>query len=195
MKYHMINAMIIDIETCPIDLNKAKLLDDEDKLKLLNPIDSKIVAIGIRHNSENSIFQSENEVEILEKFWLKWRSIRQGVSIIPVVGFNIVQFDIPFIVSRSFINNITISPFTIKEIIDLREKINAYRYGKSRGKLKEFAQLIGMTISEIDGSQVMELCINKDYEKLKEYLEKDLEITERIFERAADLNITKIRRW
>jgi uncharacterized protein YprB with RNaseH-like and TPR domain len=191
----MINAMIVDIETCPIDLNKAKLLDDEDKLKLLNPIDSKIVAIGIRYNSENSIFQSENEVEILEKFWLKWKSIRQGSSIIPVVGFNIVQFDIPFIVSRSFINNITISPFTIKEIIDLREKINAYRYGKSRGKLKEFAQLIGMTPLEIDGSQVMELCINKDYEKLKQYLEKDLEITEKIFERASNLNITQIRRW
>lgn len=191
----MINAMIVDIETCPIDLHKAKLLDEEEKLKLLNPIDSKIIAIGIRCNGKNIIFQSENEADILEKFWLEWKSIRQQRPMIPIVGFNIVQFDIPFIVSRSFINNITISPFTVKEIIDLREKINAYRYGKSRGKLKEFAQLIGMTTLDIDGSQVMELCINKNYVKLIGYLEKDLEITEKIFERASNLNITQIRRW
>ena len=37
---------VIDIETCPLVLEDYELLDDESRLKLINPIDSKIIAIG-----------------------------------------------------------------------------------------------------------------------------------------------------
>jgi uncharacterized protein YprB with RNaseH-like and TPR domain len=191
----MTNSIIIDIETCPINMDKAKKLEEDERLKLLNPIDSRIVAIGLRYKGNDMVFNSNDEKEMLEKFWLAWKSLKRNNKLMPIVGFNIVSFDIPFIVARSFINNVTISEFTLKEIVDIREKLNAYRYGHTRGKLKEYAELIGLEILDVDGSDVLDLCINNEKEKLKEYLKKDLEITEKIYERAELLNITKIERW
>ncbi|MFH1849797.1 MAG: ribonuclease H-like domain-containing protein [archaeon] len=184
-------ALIIDIETCPVDIEHAKSLPDEEQTGLLNPIDSRIVAIGIRYNE--SIILQDEEKRMLEAFWLKWRAFRKTGA--PVVGFNILSFDLPFLVARSFINNVAIAPFTLKEIIDLREKLSAYRYGKTRGKLKEYAELIGLKTLDIDGSDIMQLCIDNDQEKIGEYLRKDLEITEALYNRAEALNITKISRW
>ena len=131
---NMNNALILDIETCPIDLDYAQSLEEEERMKLINPIDSKIVAIGIRHNGKNIIFQSNDEKQMLEDFWLEWKTIRQGSYLRPVVGFNICNFDMPFIVTRSFINDVSISPFTLKQIVDLKQKLSAYRYGHTRGK-------------------------------------------------------------
>ncbi len=42
------NEIILDIEVAPIKYEGYFELDNESKLKLLNPIDSKIVAIGIK---------------------------------------------------------------------------------------------------------------------------------------------------
>ena len=86
--------IILDIETCPISLENYFEKDEEEKLKLLNPIDSRIVAIGLRFENVNYIFQSEDEKEILSKFWEKWKEIKLGSALIPVVGFNITSFDI-----------------------------------------------------------------------------------------------------
>jgi uncharacterized protein YprB with RNaseH-like and TPR domain len=187
--------LVVDIETCPIELDKYLTLNEEERKKYLNPIDSKIIALGIRSNKENKIFLSENEKEILENFWIEWSTIRKGNPSIPVVGFNINNFDMPFIVARSFINNVVISPFTLKQIVDLRDKINAYKYGEARGKLKEYAKLLGIEILDVDGSDVAQLCKNKEYEKLGEYLCKDLEITDALYIRAVETNISKIDRW
>ena len=51
----MENYFIVDVETCPIDLENYNSLNDEEKLKLLNPIDSKIIALGIRYKSKNIV--------------------------------------------------------------------------------------------------------------------------------------------
>ncbi|MCK9292595.1 MAG: 3'-5' exonuclease [archaeon] len=187
--------IILDIETCPISLENYFEKDEEEKLKLLNPIDSRIVAIGLRFENVNYIFQSEDEKEILSKFWEKWKEIKLGSALIPVVGFNITSFDMPFIVTRSFIQNIRIESFSLKEIIDLRDKINAYKYGKTRGKLKEFAEIIGQEILEVNGSDVSRLCYEKDYLTLNKYLEKDLEITDALYKRAVETNVINVNRY
>ena len=114
---------------------------------------------------------------------------------VPIIGFNIVHYDLPFLVTRSFINNVPISPFTLKEIIDLREKISAYRYGETRGKLKEFAAIIGIERDAKEGKDVFDMWLNGDKKSLCEYLEKDLEITDSLYIRANALNITRIAKW
>ena len=114
------NYFIIDIETCPIDIEGYKVLDEEGKKKLINPIDSKIIAIGIRHAGKNTIIQNENEKQLLEEFWTEWMSIKKGRSL-NIVGFNIKDFDLPFAVTRSFVHNVIISPFVVKYIVDLKK--------------------------------------------------------------------------
>jgi uncharacterized protein len=186
---------IIDIETCPLELEKHSQLEEEEKLKLINPIDSKIVAIGLRVNNENKIFMDENEETILKNFWAEWKRLKQENSNCRVVGFNISNFDLPFIVSRSFINNVEIVPFVMKSITDIREKINAYRYGKTRGKLSDFGNLMGLEVSDMDGSKVADLWKEKKLDALRTYLEKDLELTDELFKRARATNILHIDRW
>ncbi len=189
------NYFIIDIETCPIDLKKYGELDEEEKNKLINPIDSKIIAIGIRYKGKNIIFSGKSEKEILEEFWIEWKTIKKGGDGVSVVGFNIKNFDLPFITSKSVVHNVVIAPFLIKQIIDLREKINAYRYGHSRGTLKEYAELIGASILDMDGGDIAQLCIDDNYEKIIKYLENDLVITEKLYERVKTTDVLNIDRW
>lgn len=186
---------IVDIEICPLELDKYFSLDEEKQKELINPIDSKIIALGIRYKGENKLFFSENEKEILEKFWAEWSSIKKENPLIPIVGFSIAHFDLPFITARSFIQDIIILPFTIKQIVDLREKINAYRYGPTRGKLKDYAAMLGLKVLATEGKDIASLYKNKDYEKIKEYLSNDLKITDELYKRAVKTNITKIARW
>ncbi len=191
----MDNYFIIDIETCPLNLENYSSLDEEEKIKLLNPIDSKIVALGIRYKNKNTIFISNEEKKILESFWNEWKKIKQENQNNLAVGFNIINFDIPFIVTRSFINNVEIVPFMIKSLVDLKEKINAYRYGKSRGKLSEYGKFLGLEISDIDGSQVAGLWGENKIEEVKKYLDKDLEVTEQLLIRAMETKIIHISKW
>lgn len=191
----MKDYFIIDIETCPLNLDDYEKKTEEEKTDMLNPIESRIVALGIRHKGQNKIFMDQDEKRMLEEFWAEWSNIKRGDSGIVVAGFNINYFDLPFLTARSLINGVTISPFILKEVVDIREKINAYRSGPTRGKLKEYAALLQIPTPSVDGSDVARLCKEKDYETLKNYLISDLEITEELFKRIIATNIIKIVRW
>jgi len=191
----MENYFIVDIETCPISLENYNQLNEEERIKMINPIDSRIVAIGVRHKNNNKIFIDGSEKKILELFWAEWKKIKQENQNNSAVGFNILNFDIPFIVSRSFINNVEIVPFMLKSILDLKNKINAYRYGKSRGKLIDYGRFLGLEISAVDGSQVAAMWKENKIQDLKDYLCNDLEITEKLFFRAKETKIIHIDRW
>ena len=186
---------VIDIETCPLDLDNYEKLTEEERKKLINPIDSKIIAIGIRHKDKNIVFQGDDEKKLLEDFWLEWKTIKKGSQLIKVVGYNIKNFDLPFLVSKSFINNVTISSFFLKEIIDLFEKVNAFRYGNCRGTLKEYSTFMGIPDIGMDGSGVADLYKQGETEKIKSYLENDLFITDKMYIRMKELNILQIERW
>lgn len=184
---------ILDIETCPNDTAKAKSLEEEKRLELLNPIDSRIVAIGLRHEGTNYIFDKSDETALITDYWTKYRELVTPRT--RLVGFNISDFDMPFLIMRSFIHNIPIVPLSRKEVIDLREKLNFYSPRHMRGKLKEIAKLCGIPIQEQTGADVLDLCISGDHATLRRYLERDLEITDLIYQRAEANNITKITRF
>ncbi|KHO46480.1 MAG: hypothetical protein QS98_C0003G0088 [archaeon GW2011_AR3] len=170
-------------------------MTEEERKELLNPIDSRIVALGLRSNGKNFIFQSDDEAEMLYKFWQEWEKCRSTSPFINPVGFNILNFDLPFLAARSFILGVKVPPINLKNAIDLREKINAYRYDPKRGKLKEFAELLGLRVMDVDGADVARLCKEGDYAKLKEYLENDLIITDALYKRAVETNVVKITKW
>src|SRR3989338_6550604 len=110
------NYFVIDIETCPMDMQKHDSLPEEERKQLINPIDSKAVAIGIRRNGSDIIFSGQDEKKLLEDFWAEWRKARETGAFI--VGFNLLSFDIPFLVTRSFIHKVPIAPFNLQSVID-----------------------------------------------------------------------------
>ncbi|MFT4312203.1 MAG: ribonuclease H-like domain-containing protein [Candidatus Woesearchaeota archaeon] len=183
---------IFDIETAPVQIQTYHSLDEQEQRELLNPIDSKIVAVGIYFNEETFIFDDDDEKQLLRQFWSKWdECVRVGAH---PVGFNSAQFDLPFLTARSFILGVQITPFILKHTIDLREKIHAFRYGPTRGKLKEFAQLIGFDVTE-DGSMVAQWHKEGKKDIIRSYLQKDLELTNALYLRAQETNILQIQRW
>lgn len=191
----MSDYFIIDIETAPIDIITYQELNEEERLKKLNPIDSRIIAIGLRYNNTNYIFNDNDEKNLIEKFWQTWRLTKRSNPSFNVVGFNVSNFDIPFLITRSFINDIVIEPFTLKEIIDIKDKMSAYRTGPTRGKLKEIAKIVGIEVTDITGSDVPNLYAIGRMDEIVKYLEKDLEITDKLYERLVRTNISKIARW
>ncbi len=189
--------LYFDIETCPIEKDNYLSKDEAERKKLLNPIDSRIVAIGIKIEGKDAVLlREENEAKMLRGFWEGVAAFRKGAGVHRLVGFNVKDFDLPFLVTRSFICNVKIVPFNLKEIIDLRERLSAFKFGNVRGKLKEFGGLIGLeTLEGVDGSKVAELCWAGEWEKILRYLAKDLEITEAIHRRTVELRINEIERW
>lgn len=187
----------VDVETVPNDKAAYLSLSEEARKKLLNPIDSHIIAIGIKKNgSEAVILSGEDEKGILGQFWSILSDRKKENVPFRLVGFNIKDFDLPFLVTRSFLNEVPIQPFVLKDVVDVRELLSAFKYGHTRGKLKEYAALLGMPILEdMDGSRVAEHYFSGQMGKIEEYLRKDLEITETMHQRMVKLRITEIVRW
>lgn len=190
----MQDFLVIDIETVPVDIAASKLLTEEERKKKLNPIDSKIVAIGLMSAHETWVQSGEDEAALLTELWTRWDLFRRANPGAPIVGFNHASFDIPFLVTRSFLCNVPIIPFSTRQLVDIRHKLAAYAYGEQRGKLKELAQLTGHEVLDVDGSDVTRLW-EEDREKLEEYLAKDLQITRSLYERMVRLGIDKIQRF
>ncbi len=185
----------VDIETVPNDKELYLSLKEEERKKLLNPIDSHILAIGIKKGGVPAeLLYSEDEKAILTGFWSILSMSKPGSF--RMVGFNIKDFDLPFLVTRSFLMGVRIHPFLLKEVVDVRELLSAFKYGPTRGKLKEYASLLGMAIlDDMDGSQVAERYWGGEHGKIQEYLGKDLELTEAMHRRMMELRITEIARW
>lgn len=187
--------LILDIETVPIEVNTNYFsLPDSEKLKKLNPIDSKILAIGIKTDTMEEIILTESETKTLNRFWRVHEALsNEGYHYL--TGFNIKNFDIPMLTARSFINNVEIFPFIVKNLIDIREYLDAFKYGKTRGKLKEYGLYLGFESMEVDGSDIAKLYYNDKNDIIEKYLRNDLRITKAIFKRLCSTKIIDIKRW
>lgn len=187
--------IIVDIETVPMDRQEyAKRDSHAEKVKLLNPIDSKIIAIGLKKKDiEPVVIMGNDEPSLLADFWKEIGKSKSPST--KLVGFNIKDFDIPFLVTRSFVNNVEIVPFVLKEIVDIREKLSAYKFGNVRGKLKEFADFLSIDKADMEGDKVAEEYWAGNTARIAKYLRKDLEITEAVYQRIMRLKIDKIERW
>jgi len=169
--------IFINIETTPINKDDAEKLSEDEKNKLTNPIDSKIIAIGTMLKNEENIFISDTEEDVIKSFW---NFLKTNNGMYNIIGFSAKNFEMPFIVTRSFVLNIEIEPFSLKNITDLREIINSYRYGQTRGKLNEFSEILGMGIEP---------------KELKEKLSHNLLVIKKMYERANFTKINKITRF
>lgn len=190
----MANYFVVDIETVPVATGNYFEAPESERKEYLNPIDSRVIAAGIRSNGSNEIFMGEEEDEVLTEFWEEWSAVRQGDPNIKVVGFNICEFDMPILTSRSFQNEIPVTPFVIKDLIDLRERISAFKW-RPKGTLQDYAEAVGIPLSTGGGENVPYWYRDGDLDMIKEHLEEDLEVTDELFQKAKQLNISKIDKW
>jgi DNA polymerase elongation subunit (family B) len=185
--------LVLDVETCPLELDDYFDLEEAEQRSRMNSIDSRIVAAGINFEDRNFIFWGEDEEAILRKFWHEFGEIT-SVGRTFIGGFNLKNFDLPFLVNRSFIQNVPISPFLLKDVVEIREKLNCFRWGKTRGKLKEYAELLGIE-TDGDGSMIAGLVRDEEWNTIQNYLRNDLDITNAIMKRLIETRIVEIERY
>lgn len=161
---------------------------DRNKLLSVTPEYCRIVALGMgiggdETDSRISADASDAaEKTILRAFW------EAAANFSPLVGFNVLHFDLPVIFVRSMIlgvqptRTIDLKPWSA-DVVDLYVRRFGTRgnTGKGPGKLKDLARLHGIEVpaGDTDGGDVLAL-LESDPEKLGEYVRSDVEITRKL---------------
>lgn len=178
---------------------------EETKKKLsLYPLTGEVVAIGMLNpdtmrgtvlfQDKNSktpkleegdiVYESGNEVEILEKFWEVVKTYDQ------VITFNGRGFDAPYLMLRSAINKVRATKnmmgyrFDYKEHCDLMEQLTFY--GATRKfSLDFYAKSFGIKSSKdagIDGSMVGDFYAKGKFMDIARYCFRDLVATKELYD-------------
>jgi len=198
--------LFIDVETAPdtsrCELWAAKQQEAEEAGKefvpALVPEFCRVVALGWAVNDEPThslvvgtmrVVQATPpvkakeiaETDILERFW----KLVAGSPKPTIVGFNVLNFDLPVLFVRSALLGVRPTRFFDRrpwgtDCIDLYE---CRHYSAGGGKLKDLARYYGFSNDEpdVDGSQVEQL-IAADPDKVGRYVESDIGITRQLYQ-------------
>jgi hypothetical protein len=160
----------------------------------LDPLTGRVVAIGMLVFDELSearpamdsgkcvIIGHDDEARTLREFW-RYTQAEMG-RMNPIIGFNICNFDLPFLFRRSWKLRVPIplglrrGRFWGDQVIDLRD---AWQLGdrQARGSLDSIAKHLGVGAKNGDGKAFAELW-RSDRTKAEAYLRNDLELTAKI---------------
>jgi len=153
------------------------------------PLDAdlgKVIAIAMQFGVENQVEvslagdpETRSETELIKWFWSAYARA-DGRS----CGYNIIGFDLPYLLRRSFELGITVpifprlAKFQIEPTIDLMGIL--YNWGTPRG-LKWVCKRYGIEnpLPELNGSQVSEM----DRETLRKYAGNDVYLAVELYKR------------
>ena len=198
---------IFDIETCPLDADELEQLmpsfeaprniKDASKIKdaieakrkkwideaALHATSGRILAIGLLREGKYTILEGE-ESDVIKDFWSYYRRYDPQ----QFVGFNIRNFDLPYIIRRGFRRGIDYPRSIIsgyrywrENIIDLMDFWTLGVYGE-RISLDNFAKFLGIKGKNGSGKFFGEL-YKADRKAAIEYLKNDLDITHKIWDK------------
>lgn len=158
---------------------------EQSKTAALDPDYGEIIAISYQYGVGGelaTLLASElegGEAELISLFWRAYADAN-GRS----CGYNIMGFDLPYLMRRSFSLRImpSVKPFLAKYRTDPTLDLMAvlYNWGQAKG-LKWVCKRYGIQndLPDLDGSQVGEM----DAETLKAYCANDVKLVVRLFQR------------
>jgi len=153
----------------------------------LNPMKDRIVSIAIDKENIPYVFLNEDEKIMLREFW---SFISRDDMLI---GFNNVDFDFPFLIKRSLINNVIVENNVTH--LDLRRVTNSFHmnYDKFvKGKLTDWAEIMGLPVETEDGSQMPIKWKNKEYENIRKHNLEDVKITKALYNRSVSIKLLEV---
>lgn len=163
---------------------------ERSKLLSVTPEYCRLAAIGWATGSgevesltcgDHADCDTTDEKVLLEAFWSLALDAR------PLVGFNVLNFDLKVVFVRSILLGVMPSrlfdakPWGNRDVLDLME----VRFGRSQAMgLKKLAPLYGIEVpaGDCDGSQVEEL-MRVDPKKVGEYVRSDVTVTREFYRR------------
>jgi 3'-5' exonuclease len=174
-----------------------KIKNEEDfKKRAVNSLTAQIVCLGYALDDERPEVFTGTEEEIISAYDSLLNSYGHQKISIPLVGHNIMEFDIPLIFHRaikykklSLINYIIqLNDYQGRAVIyDTMQKWNLMSYRKYT-KLDDIALFLGISgKGEIDGSKVWDLWKNGKRQEIFEYCKDDIELTRNVYKRMKSL--------
>jgi 3'-5' exonuclease len=197
----MPRAMTIDIETRPAPVESE--IQEADYLKTaLNGNYGQILCIGFiddvpGRRPEYGVFgwDEERELltgdegEILTAFWGRLRNFRAGTD--RIVGHNIFDFDLKFIIKRSIILGVrptvdfSFARYRNQPVFDTMHEWEKWSFG-NRISLDALAKVLNLSSSKangVDGSKVWELYQTGQHREIRDYCFNDVKLTRNIYRR------------
>lgn len=197
----------LDAETLPPDRSDpvaAEFLnsctEEEFRQLSLNPQLGRILCIGVIVERDNQITQRGvigrcretgrfhlDEGRTLRAFWKLLRDFDPRRDLL--IGFNLLDFDLHFICTRSVIRRVKPSlavcfaRYRAAPVFDCMWEFNHWRH---RTKLDVLAKVLGLESSKqdgIDGSTVYDLFIHGRHQEIADYCMRDVELTRAIYHR------------
>ena len=172
---------------------KAKLKEAEKKFwkdaadkAALNPLTAEICALGWKSATDTTLLINKPEKEIISAFWQLLSDLRSGaLPTSKLIGFNIMPFDLPFLIKRSWLLGITVPDirngrYYDRIFVDLREQWHLSQFGwdKMHGKLEDVARILKCGSPKrpkyVSGKDFHKIMV-KEPKKAENYLEADLE--------------------
>jgi 3'-5' exonuclease len=215
----MSNTVIFDIETIPLpeDQYTATQLDyidkklsqrvkkeldldiesERKKLLSLDPLLAKIACIGLYYPSTKitQLIMDQDESIMLKQFW----NILAGFSGV-FVSFNGQKFDCPFIIRRSMYHQIepTNRDFLkytaynpMPEHFDVMLHISGREGYISLEHACQFLNVVSPKDGEVSAENVAETYYKGEWDKIKQYCEKDLIATAELYLKVKNYSLPK----
>lgn len=164
---------------------KASYEDDYVSKAALSPLTGRILACGYcSTDTGKTVIDGGEEPTIVTAFWQRYERCRQQGRV--MVGHNIEQFDVRFLMRRSWLLGLDV-PGTVLDRgkwLDAKTFVDTMVLWGGPVKLDVLARAfgVGAKTDGVDGSMFAELWA-KDRAKAEEYLKNDLEITRKVAER------------
>jgi len=171
------------------NLLEQKAAQDEQVQKMgLDPLWGQIAvfayADGTGHSDAFNLNDEGSEENLLKRAWAVLSEYNRYIT------FNGIQFDIPFLIKRSFLcrvrptKSISTKMYYIDNHLDLRMILGNWDR-MAKGKMDDYCKLVlgtGKT-DGIDGSKVWEYWQQQRFEEVARYGKQDAEITYKLFEK------------
>jgi hypothetical protein len=172
---------------------------EQDRIKQysLSPLTGRVVAVGVASDppgdfveeivTESLIARTEaDERDLLTKLWIRCASAD------PLVTWNGMGFDVPFLLTRSAILGVPtprhslLKRYATAAHYDVKMVVNGWDSYKSRGTtLDDWAQAFGLGGKSAHGSQVYEMYRAADFASIGAYAADDARLTLALYHRVA----------
>lgn len=197
------NKLFFDIETIPASADKHEVLREihtkklrdgkkvaeafEDFLSFTNfdGAFGRIACISYAINNQSVATLSGDEKDILKRFW----DIARSIDLF--VGFNIIDFDMRFVIQRSVVWNIrptkylSFARYRSDPMYDVMYEWSKWNM-QDKISLDSLAKALGFKSSKggaIEGKDVAKAYEDGRIKEICEYCEKDVELTRKIYKK------------
>ncbi len=196
--------IFLDIETLPPDREtleataNLETCEDKDFRKLaLKAEKGRILTIGVIVEEDGEVTHQGlfgrdrvtgmfhlDEAKTLRCFWNLIGEVREGRDLL--IGHNLLDFDLPFLVKRSIINRVKPPQISFRRYRNspVYDTMWEWSLWAHRISMKDVADAIGVCSSKeegIDGSRVYDYFLASRHEEIALYCMRDVECTREIY--------------